>query len=173
MLEPELEQVMLNVLGEQKKLPGETILLVDVSGSMTDRLSSKSEMTRMDAACALAILLRETCHSVRILTFSRYTREVPPRRGFALRDAIVGSQSHGCTYLGAAVTACSEIEHNRLVVFTDEQSHDRVPDPKTRPAYMLNIASSKNGVGYGPWTHIDGFSESVIKWMTEYESAFE
>ena len=30
--------------------------------------------------------------------------KVPPRRGFALRDAIINSQPHGGTYLGRAVT---------------------------------------------------------------------
>jgi len=169
MLEPELEVGMLKALGEQEKLPGQTVMLVDVSGSMCAQLSSKSEMTRMDAACALAILLREICESVRVITFSQSVVEVPPRRGFALRDAIVGSQHHGGTYLGQAVTACSKLEHDRLVVFTDEQSHDQVPDPKARLAYVLNVASAENGVGYGPWTHVDGFSEAVIKWMTEHE----
>jgi hypothetical protein len=34
---------------------------------------------------------------------------------------------------------------------------------------MINVASAKNGVGYGAWTHIDGFSESVLDFiqMTE------
>ena len=47
--------------------------------------------------------------------------EVPPRRGRALRDAIVGSQPHGSTFLGKAV---AEIDHkgDRLIGFTDEQS---------------------------------------------------
>ena len=28
----------------------------------------------------------------------------------------------------------------------------------------------KNGIGYGRWTHIDGFSESVIRFITEVEN---
>ena len=35
---------------------------------------------------------------------------------------------------------------------------------------MINVASARNGVGYGPWTHIDGFSESVIRFMHEHEA---
>jgi hypothetical protein len=55
------------------------------------------------------------------------------------------------------------------VVFTDEQSADKVPDPMT-PSYMVNVASSVNGVGYGPWTHIDGWSESVLRFIAAHEA---
>lgn len=75
-------------------LNGRTVLLVDVSGSMNDKLSAKSEMTRMEAASAMAMLFRARCESVRVLTFSNSLVEVPNYKGMALRDAIVNSQSH-------------------------------------------------------------------------------
>jgi hypothetical protein len=34
---------------------------------------------------------------------------------------------------------------------------------------MINVASYKNGVGYGKWTHIDGWSESVIEYIRTLE----
>lgn len=37
---------------------------------------------------------------LRVFTFSNQVVEVPARRGFALRDAIVTSQGHGGTQLG-------------------------------------------------------------------------
>jgi hypothetical protein len=33
------------------------------------------------------------------------------------------------------------------------------------------VASYKNGVGYGAWTHIDGWSELVIEYIRELELA--
>jgi hypothetical protein len=95
---------------------------------------------------------------------------VPARRGFALRDAIDASQRHNGTLLGAAVAGLNELEaYDRLIVITDEQAHDTVPSPKGR-GYVINVASYKNGVGYGKWTHIDGWSESVIEYIRELES---
>jgi len=41
---------MLKCVAETEKLPGKTIVLVDVSGSMTAPLSRRSEMQRTDAA---------------------------------------------------------------------------------------------------------------------------
>ncbi len=66
-------------------------------------MSAKSEMRRLDAACGLAVLAREICDEVEIFTFSNEVKKIPPRRGFALRDAIVASQPHGGTELGKAV----------------------------------------------------------------------
>ena len=45
----------------------------------------------------------------------------------------------------------------------------RLPNPVCDHAYMINIASCANGVGYGKWVHIDGFSENVLRWIIEYE----
>ena len=170
-LEPYLEEAMFSCLDKTRILEGHTVVLVDVSGSMDDKLSLKSDLTRMDAACGVAMILRESCERVTVLTFSASIVQVPPRRGFALRDVIISSQSHSSTYLGKAVNAVySEIKGvDRLIVFTDEQSHDRVPDPFGN-AYMINVASARNGVGYGKWIHIDGFSEAVIDWIKEYET---
>ena len=42
------------------------------------------------------------------------------------------------------------------------------PRPGSR-GYMINVASFKNGVGYGPWTRLDGFSESILSFIKEIE----
>jgi 60 kDa SS-A/Ro ribonucleoprotein len=161
--EQALEQAMFASLREQKRLAGRTVLLVDVSGSMEASLSARSEMQRMDAACGLAVLLREIAEQVSVYTFSEQLVRVPARRGFALRDAIVASQPHSGTYLARALAELRE-GCDRLIVITDEQSHDRVPAPEGR-GYVINVASCQNGVGYGAWTHIDGWSEAVIDYI--------
>lgn len=167
--EPELERAMFKEIEGQEKLSGKTILLVDVSGSMNDRLSSKSEMTRMDAACGLAVLAREVCENAVIVAFSDVAINVPARRGFALRDAIIHSQPHSGTYLGHALEAARKFTTaDRIIVITDEQAHDTVHGP-IGTGYLINVASAKNGVGYGDWTHIDGWSESVLKYIQEVE----
>jgi 60 kDa SS-A/Ro ribonucleoprotein len=165
--EPELESAMLKSIKGLVRLSGRTRLLIDVSGSMFHPLSAQSEMTRAEAACGLAILAREVCDEVEIFTFSQDVMKIPPRRGFALRDAIINSQPHSSTFLGKAV---AEIDRkgDRLIVFTDEQSHDTVSDPKAR-GYMVNVASYQHGVGFGPWTRVHGFSEAVVAWIAASE----
>ena len=91
--------------------------------------------------------------------------------GFALRDALNASQPHGGTYLGRALGEIDE-KYDRLIVITDEQSHDSVPNPKAR-GYVINVASFQNGVGYGKWVHIDGWSDSVIEYIRAAEPGLE
>lgn len=181
-LEPVLDQALCEAIASGPRLSGKTIVLVDVSGSMDTNLSGKSDMKRIDAAAALASVING---DVRMFSFSAgnvrrwgdawngtsILVEVPPRRGMAGVDAIIRSQEHGGTMLGQAVREANAIQHDRLIVITDEQSSDPVPDPVATHAYMINVASNKNGVGYGRWTHIDGFSEAVIRFITQSEAS--
>lgn len=166
--EPALDQALSEAVAEAPILPGKTAVLVDVSGSMNwSTVSARSDMTRMDAAAALASVIHG---DLRVFAFANEIMEIPPRRGMAGVDAITKCPiAGGGTYLGAAVEAInSQIPHDRLIVVTDEQSHDRVPGPRQQ-GYMINVASAQNGVGYGPWVHIDGFSENVLRFIHEHE----
>jgi hypothetical protein len=174
--ERELEQAMFRALNGKggegpSRLPGKTVLMVDVSGSMDAPLSRHAEMRRNDAAYGLAILLREIAEQVSVYTFSDKLVRVPSRQGFALRDAMNASQPHNGTYLGKALGELDE-KYDRLIVITDEQSHDSVPNPRAR-GYVINVASFQNGVGYGKWVHIDGWSDSVIEYVREAEPTLE
>ncbi len=171
--EPILEQAMFRATEGQAKLAGRTVVLVDVSGSMSAPLSGRSTMSRTDAASGLAMVAAELCERVEVVTFSDQVARVPPRHGFALRDAIAVSQPSGGTYLGTAVAAVNARGYDRLIVVTDEQAHDDLqgPLPGTK-AYMLNVAAYQNGVGYGRnWTHIDGFSDACVRYIAAVEGA--
>lgn len=163
-----IDECMLSSMGEMERICGKTAVLVDVSGSMNAALSQKSDLTRLDAAKALSILASGICESVRVFRFDDTTEEVPPRRGMALADAI--GPSRGGTYLGRSVQHLARVfpDADRIIVVTDEQSADSVPAPHCR-GYMINVASNQNGVGYGSWTKIDGFSESVVQYIAEME----
>ena len=177
-LEDALEVAMLKGAEDLPQLPGKTGLLVDVSGSMDESIARKSETTRIDAAAGLAILLREKAERVVFATFSNQLAVIPPRRGFALRDAIKASQPHQGTYLRRALqllrddaqaTGWSDLD--RVIVITDEQSHDGILPAFTERAYVVNVAPYKHGVSYRDgWAHIDGWSEHVIDYIRESEA---
>lgn len=172
-LESSIETAMLKAIDGMPRLTGSTFLMIDVSGSMEGKISAKSETTRMDCACGLAVLARELCERSVIGTFSNSFVEVPARRGFALRDAINKSQEHGGTELGNSLRqAFSKIpKMDRLIVITDEQSADRVQLLGDSNAYCINVATYKNGVSYsGGWNHIDGWSEHCLDYIREIEN---
>lgn len=181
--ESALDAALVANIMEAPPLPGKTVVLVDVSQSMTDRLSAKSDLTRMDAAATLASVIHG---DVRMFSFSDQLVEVPPRRGMSGVDAIRKSQPYSGTALFDAVDQINrQVKYDRLIVITDEQAtgvgygkwlHIRgkvsaMPDPLPGArGYVINVASAKNGVGYGKWLHIDGFSESVIRFIHETEN---
>lgn len=170
-LEDMLEAMMLRSLSSMEKLPGKTVLLVDVSGSMFGtKISEKSDLDRFDAAAALAMLCKEICEDVEVYTFSNDLVRVAPRSGFALRDALFKSQNHAGTALGSALSKLVS-SHDRLIVFTDEQTSDRVGAPKCGNGYIVNVAAYQNGVNHSAWTTISGFSEAIIDYIRESEKA--
>lgn len=177
-LEPALEDALFRCVVGLPKIPGKTVILADVSGSTTSLLSGKSQMMVMDAICGIAMLARELCEEVRVFTFSDRLVEVPLRRGFGLRDAIVGSQPHGSTYLGRAYSQLwgylkvTGNPYDRIIILTDEQAHDNLGKPETK-GYLINVASYQNGVGYHEWTHIDGFSEATLNYISRFEEVPE
>jgi 60 kDa SS-A/Ro ribonucleoprotein len=170
-LEPALEAAMFRCLGDQPQLDGRTMLVVDASGSMFGTtVSTRSEIDRFEAAAALAILLREVCANVAIMVYSNSQKMVPARRGFALRDVMYANAERGGTATESALMAAKQAGYDRIIVITDEQSHQTIstPLPDTK-AYFINVGTYQNGIGYGKWVHIDGWSESVINFIRNHE----
>ena len=166
-----LEEVMLKSISTMEKIKGKTILLCDASASMYSYVSRKSDMSRFDASNGLAVLMKEVCEDLRIFTFSNKVVEVKEKvRGFELIKAIAQSQEAQGTYLGKAVKEVNELDYDRIVVITDEQTADKVPAPKQK-GYIINIANYEKGIGYDEWIHINGWSEAVISYITELEKA--
>lgn len=166
--EPYLDAALVKSIEALPVLPGRTVVLVDVSGSMNSALSAKSDMSRMDAAATLGSMIGG---DRRLFTFSSRIIEVAPRLGMAGVDAIRNSQQHSMTDLRGAITYLNDnVPHDRLIVITDEQTQTRAPAPKAERAYLIDVAGHQNGVNYHDWISISGFSESVLKFIWEMEN---
>lgn len=179
-----LERMMMKSLAAMPKLPGKTVLMVDVSGSMFGaKVSAKSDIDRFDAAAALAIMCREICEKVEIYTFSNSLAKVSSLvHGFALIEALRTSQSIAGTNFNAALNKVNQVTtYDRIISFTDEQYTDRgsyggfygsyQPEPKGR-GYVVNVAAYQQGLSFGDkWLTISGFSEAVFSFIQAVESS--
>jgi len=97
---------------------------------------------------------------------------------FALKDALAKTQD-GYSRGGLAVKQANDEGYDRIIVLTDGEWHvmdggtgkaqNVSPAPLKDKAYMINVANTQYGVGYGKWTSIDGWSESVIDYIREFE----
>ena len=70
------------------------------------------------------------------------------------------------------VDAIARLAPERIVIVTDEQSHDALrPLPAGTKGYVMNVAPYQNGIAWGRWTTISGFSENLVKFIVEVEAS--
>lgn len=152
---------------------GNTVIFVDVSGSMGASVSAKSVARRADAASSLAIQFAKSCESFRIIpygtqAFKPYTgnptltmaREISRLPGGGTNTyAIVSNE------LGAHPNY-----YDRVVILTDEQAGDlgRLPDIGVSQ-WVVNLGTYANGLSYGKWNTINGFSSNTVRFVAGHE----
>ena len=190
--EAEIEQKFFQCFTDKPKLKGRTILVIDTSGSMQSDLSNKGNMTRLDVAGALAAVGREMCEDVAVYCTAgndsyrtHKTKVIPNRRGMSLSSYINNRDIFSeIGYGGIFLKQCMDYIYDkektadRIIILTDEQDCDYEKSPESANAfgdrnYLINVASNKNGVGYGKWHHIDGWSDRVLDYIVKYEELNE
>ena len=161
-----LDAALRDVVAKLPAFKGRTAILVDISGSMSDHLSQKSDMLRIDAASALAVCYPGDCE---VYSFSNNLVQVKGASGLGGISQIIGSQAHGGTNLAGALAALPRV-YDRIIVITDEQTYGRVLMPTCKHSYIINVASYQPSIVYGSTVSITGFSENVFRFMAEHEN---
>lgn len=165
-----INQAFLKAIENLPKLPGVTILLVDVSGSMDAQLSVKSDMRRLEAAGALAAILKESSQTV-VYSFSDKLEKITStKKGMAFINEVIHSQDNSGTYLGAALKKVNGDPGERVIVITDEQSHDEIIPCWAKYGYIVNIAGYAPSILYQKgWQVISGWSDKIVNYIHEIE----
>ncbi len=182
----EIEELLFRGLAETPKLLGKTILVVDVSGSMNQPISRKSQFTRLHVAAALAFLVRELCERVVIYATAGYdgtrvhnTISLPNLRGFGLSKAVFDAR-HQVGVGGIFTRQCLEFINadegaaDRIIILSDSQDCDRcnkIPKPFGKTNYLIDVSAEQRGVNYeGLWTaEISGWSEKILNFIAAVE----
>ena len=185
----ELEDLFFRSFAEVEKLPGYTLFVVDISGSMGATISYKSELSRMDVATSLAIVARELCEKLSIYATAgddwkqiHATKLVPPYRGFALGDTIRSMNRElggGGIFTRQCLEYMKEQESevpDRIIIFSDSQDCDHrnsTPKPFGKNNYIVDVSAHTRGINYsGVWTaEISGWSEAFLDYIMISEGA--
>ena len=186
----QIEDAMINSYTNLPKLKGRTLFIVDVSGSMGSRMSSKSDFTRFDAACAMAMLAANQCEDYELVCtagndYSRvgaHEHIQYPQKGFGIYNQIKSTGTrigYGGIFTRQCLEWCKEQfkdkEFDRIIVFSDSQDCDypnkRVPKPFGTYNYICDVSANTKGVNYkGVWTaEISGFSEHFLTYIAAME----
>lgn len=179
-------------MANKNPLNGYTVVVIDFSDSMMQRISKKSMMRRFDAACALAAIIASLNGYCRVFATAgndtkrvHATKEVGAFSGLELVYLLQlinkkKKLGRGGIFLYQTMEYISkqvESHHiDRVIVITDEQDCDihseRSPDRAKllgKKNYIINIGSYDKAIAYRKFTHINGFSENVIEYILAAE----
>ena len=186
----QIEDAMINSYANLPKLKGKTLFIVDVSGSMGARMSEKSDFTRYDAACAMAMLAANQCEDYEIVctagndyTHTGAHEHIPyPQKGFGIFEQIRETNKNigiGGIFTRQCLEWCNDKfkgqKFDRIIVFSDSQDCDpytrRTPKPFGTYNYICDVSAHTKGVNYkGTWdAEISGFSEHFITFIAAME----
>lgn len=173
----EVEQAMLASFALREKLPGHTVIILDVSGSMMAGISGRSELNRIDAGVSLMMLAREACERVTLFVTGTTTHQMKNVRGFALAKEVERLRSHaggGGIYTSRCLKETQATigadTADRVIVFSDSQDcgrGDKPTKPYGKTNYIVDISAHKHGVNYkGDWTaEVSGWSENFLEYI--------
>lgn len=184
----EIEDAMLSSYKNLPKLPGKTLFIVDVSGSMGAAMSSHSGFTRKDVAFAMAMLAVNQCEDYEIMATAgsdylkegKHSRIKYPEKGFGIFNQLYkesGLLGGGGIFTRQALEWAKKNlgDFDRIIVFSDSQDCDfpnkRVPAPFGKYNYICDVSNHTRGINYkGVWTaEISGFSEHFLTYIAAYE----
>ena len=183
-----IESKMLENFSNKEKLKGKTLLILDLSGSMQQRLSSKSEFSRLDAGIAMTILAMNQCEEFEVVLTAGNDSSYQgahyhlkyPIKGFDFQKQVISEMKQlggGGIFTRQCLEWCQEqkLQADRILVFSDSQDCDRynkTPKPYGKYNYIIDVSAHKNGVNYkNVWTsEISGFSDHFLTYILELEN---
>jgi hypothetical protein len=117
-----LEQAVQHSLANVPALPGRTLVLVDLSGSMWSPLSTRSQAQRWEAAALFGFALGLRAESADVVVYGSSHERVPLVPAGSLLSSIAGLRGMGGTDTFGTLAA-TYAGHDRVVILTDEQAH--------------------------------------------------
>ena len=189
----QISEAMVNSYKNLPKLPGRTLFIVDISGSMSAGISSMSEFDRMKVAESLAIICANKCEKFEIVAtagndYSRVHKSKRidyPEKGFGLIDQIDNMYHElggGGIFTRQCLEWCKDQKwygdgFDRVIVFSDSQDCDypdkRIPKPFGKYNYICDVSAHTRGINYkGAWTaEISGWSEHMLDFIEAFENS--
>lgn len=181
-----LERALDASLQNVPKLQGRTLVLIDTSGSMNERLSDKSELMRWDAAVIFGLALAKANSDVDVVSYASVgqMRMFPHIPAESLLKGIDRWRRDGFFFNGGTSTRVAVQQfyrgHDNIVLVTDEQAdnHGNVSVfanivPVDKLAVTFNLGGYKYGHaasgGDSRRVTIGGLSDAAFKLLPALE----
>lgn len=183
-----LEKALNASLANVPALKGNTLIMVDRSGSMFWEHSKNTEMTFADTAAIFGSALAMRAENATLVQFGSHWQEIRAAKGASVLKVVDAFGEMGGTETQAAVRAHFRPGyHTRVVVITDEQnsplsnyyglrSADVYGDiPKTIPVYTWNLKGYSKGQGVSGVnrTYLGGLTDQSFKLIPMLEAGHD
>lgn len=144
-----LEQALNLSLNNVPALKGRTLIMVDVSGSMRDLMSTKSELERWEAASIFAAALALRAENADLVAYDDSSVHIAISPGMSVFKILEKIRS----YVGGSTDTWGQTikhfkNHDRVIILTDEQANSGYGDPGRRViplVHTFNLAGYKVG----------------------------
>ena len=172
-----LERALDTSVSNVPALPGRTLVLTDTSASMTGPVSRQSKIRHFEIAALFAAAVAKRAEAVDLVSFAsdwerlKFRPKQSVLRTIEMVENRIGRVGHG-TELGKALRTSFD-GHDRVVVFSDMQTHDQVPElPPTTTVYVFNTGgygATPLRVGARGRYELGGFSDATFRLMAVLE----
>lgn len=172
-----LEQALELSLSNIPQLKGSSLILIDTSGSMQSPMSARSQVSCLQVAALFGVALSKTAESVDTILYATDSMEYkinPKASTLRTMEALqkecgkigYGTNTHG------AIRKYLRPGHTRVIILTDEQSHDKQTGQLSPWVHTINLA------GYGTATmapgskvfSYGGFTDAMFKMIPMLEN---
>ena len=167
----ELEAAINLSVSNVPALPGKTLVLVDISGSMDAAMSAKSDVKRLAIASIFGAALAIRAEKADLVAFSDTTAYIPVRKNDSVLRTVgelVQALPHGGTQTWQSVQR-TYTDHDRIVIITDEQAHQGYYGGTTlfegTRCYTFNVAGYRAGhapSGKKGWYTFGGLTDAAF-----------
>jgi hypothetical protein len=174
---PVLEKALELSVQNVPEFEGKTLVLVDVSASMTGMTYSKRGTVKPSDVAALfgAAVYAKNPKDTRVAVFGDRSAEVTPKAtGSMLRNMEVFRQNHGVGH-GTNLRNAAQTQYrgeDRVVIFTDMQTHDGGVSDLAQYTHYFDLggyAAAPDPVGVNGTFMYGGFTDATFRQMALHE----
>ena len=173
---PALERALDLSLSNIPQLSGRTLVLTDTSASMTSPVSRRASIAHFEIAALFAAATARKAEKLDLISFASGSERLKFRASQSVLRTIetvesrIGRVGHG-TNLGRAIRKHFD-GHDRVVVFSDMQTHDQLSELAGTTVYVFNTGGYNNTpfrVGDKGHYELGGFTDATFRLMAILE----
>ena len=118
-----LEDALDASIANLPKLPGKTVIAIDISGSMSDPVSSKSNVRCYEIAMLLGLIANRICDDAIVYTFNHGVYNVTVSKRISILNEVSKTRCYGGTAMELPFAAMidQKVKADRIIILSDNE----------------------------------------------------